>query len=60
MEYIGKADMRARDNPDNFYIKARCYLVLQKYREAFDCFQQSTMKSPNDAIYWTSLAILLY
>lgn len=60
MEYIGKSEMRARDNPDNFYIKGRCYLVMQKSREAFECFNQSTLKSPNDAIYWTSMAILLY
>lgn len=38
MEYIGKSEMRARDNPDNFYIKGRCYLVMQKSREAFECF----------------------
>lgn len=39
MEYVGKADMRARENPDNFYIKGRCFLMMQKTREAFDCFQ---------------------
>jgi len=38
MEYVGKADMRARENPDNFYIKGRCFLMMQKTREAFDCF----------------------
>lgn len=34
--------------------------MLQKFREAYDCFQAAKHKSPTDAIFWTSFAILLF
>lgn len=60
MDYIQKAESKSKENLDSLYIKGRCYLMLQKFREAYDCFQAAKHKSPTDAIFWTSFAILLF
>ena len=60
LDLIEKADSKMKDNLDSLYIKGRCYMLLQKHSQALECFNLAKTKSPTDAIFWTSFAILLY
>lgn len=35
--FIGKAERRNRDSVDSLYIRGRCYLLLEKFDEAYEC-----------------------
>lgn len=60
LEFINKADKREKDNPDSLYIRARCYLAVNNYNEAQENFNLAIEKSPTEATYLISYAILLF
>ena len=60
MKYVGKADKIDKDNVYSLYIKGRCLNCLDNQTDAFDCLSQAVQKQPNEAVFWTSLAVLLF
>lgn len=61
LKYIQKAGKRSKEkNVYSLYIKGRCMICLDNTQEAFDLISQAAQQLPTEAVFWTSLAVLLY
>jgi len=60
LEYLDKAEQYSKGNTDTLYIQGRCMLELGKTQEAHYYFHDAAHKSPNEAIFWASLAYFYY
>lgn len=54
--------IRSRDaNPSDgqtWYILGRCYMSLEKYRKAYDAFQQAVYRDGRNPSFWCSIGVL--
>lgn len=60
MEFANKAEEKAPDNLDTYYIKARINQQIGMHNEANRLYDHIVKKNPNSALYWCSYAVLNY
>eukprot|EP01122_Echinamoeba_exundans_P003848 TRINITY_DN13901_c0_g1_i1.p1 TRINITY_DN13901_c0_g1~~TRINITY_DN13901_c0_g1_i1.p1 ORF type:complete len:535 (-),score=78.17 TRINITY_DN13901_c0_g1_i1:13-1617(-) len=43
-----------------WYLLGRCYMSQQKYRKAYDAYQQAVYRDGNNPTFWRSIGVLYY
>lgn len=43
-----------------WYLLGRCYMTLQKYRKAYDAYQQAVYRDGRNPTFWCSIGVLYY
>jgi glucose repression mediator protein len=43
-----------------WYLLGRCYMAQQKYRKAYDAYQQAVYRDGRNPTFWCSIGVLYY
>jgi len=60
ISYLTRSIEADPDDGQTWYLLGRCYMTMQKYRKAYDAYQQAVYRDGRNPTFWCSIGVLYY
>ena len=60
ISYLMRSIDADQNDGQTWYLLGRCYMAQQKYRKAYDAYQQAVYRDGRNPTFWCSIGVLYY
>jgi general transcriptional corepressor CYC8 len=60
ISYLNRSIESDPGEAQTHYLLGRCYMAQQKYKEAYEAYQQAVLRDGKNPIFWCSIGVLYY